>query len=410
MKSGYLSEYFIGAAAKTLAGTEVDPETSRGHEYQGVDAFREFLGSPDNKQKIPVTYIWLEDDSPPARFDLEGTWYNSRKNQPHREPEYRLYYPAAAEEVVRRARAGDTLFFCLPKKGPLLAVSCASGSATEQQLFWLFGLKAKSDRFDTSKRDLRRERGQELSFTARYILELVGIEAILTEDEWLDPLLKQFGPEFPLTADFSEFARKHSPKTDPKADPDHALATWIEFEERLFRTLERYIVGQRIQQGFMRGRKADVDEFVSFSLSVQNRRKSRVGFALEHHLAAVFKSNSLRFQRGSTTENNNKPDFLFPGTAEYVNSKFPASKLVMLGSKSTCKDRWRQVLSEAKRIERKHLFTLEPGISESQTSEMKAKQLQLVLPSSLHETYKPTQQRWLMNLKEFMKFVSSTQT
>ena len=170
MKRGYLSEYFLGVAAKTLAGTEVDPQTSRGHEYQGVDAFREFLGSPDDKKKIPVTYIWLEDDEPPLRLELEGTWYNSRKNQPHREPEYRLYYPAAAEEVVRKARAGDTLFFCLPKTGPLLAMSCVSGSAIEQQLFWLFGLKVSGERFGANKRDLRREHGQELSFTARYIL------------------------------------------------------------------------------------------------------------------------------------------------------------------------------------------------------------------------------------------------
>lgn len=44
----------------------------------------------------------------------------------------------------------------------------------------------------------------------------------------------------------------------------------------------------------------------------------------------------------------------------------------MLGVKSTCKDRWRQVLSEAKRIDNKHLATLEPGISENQTAEMQA--------------------------------------
>ena len=39
--------------------------------------------------------------------------------------------------------------------------------------------------------------------------------------------------------------------------------------------------------------------------------------------------------------------------------------------KSTCKDRWRQVLSEADRIPNKHLFTLEAAISENQTSKCK---------------------------------------
>jgi hypothetical protein len=409
LKHGYLSEFFIGAAAKTLASTEVDPKTSRGHEYQGVHEFCKFLGAPAEKAEIPVRYIRLDDDEAAVELDLQGTWYDSRRGKSHRSSEYRLYYPAAAEQLVRKARAGDTLFFCLPKKGALLAISCPANSATEQQLLWLFGLKVGSEDFENNSVDLRHERGKELSYIARYILELIGVEAIITEDEWLDDLLKQFGPAFPSTALFSAFARKHSPETDVKSDPDHALTTWIEFEERLFRTLERHIVAQRIQHGFLKGRKADVDEFISFSLSVQNRRKSRVGFALEHHLAALFKSNSLKFERGVKTENNNKPDFLFPGSKEYASSSFAPSKLVMLGSKSTCKDRWRQVLSEARRIKQKHLFTLEPGISENQTLEMKAKALQLVLPQSLHETYKPSQRNWLMNLQEFVKFVSSKQ-
>ena len=42
----------------------------------------------------------------------------------------------------------------------------------------------------------------------------------------------------------------------------------------------------------------------------------------------------------------------------------------MLGAKSTCKDRWRQVLAEDEKISRKHLLTLEPGISEPQTHQM----------------------------------------
>jgi hypothetical protein len=47
-------------------------------------------------------------------------------------------------------------------------------------------------------------------------------------------------------------------------------------EEVLFRTLERHIVNERLRRGF-----SDGDEFVAFSLSVQNRRKARAGRALE---------------------------------------------------------------------------------------------------------------------------------
>jgi len=107
--------------------------------------------------------------------------------------------------------------------------------------------------------------------------------------------------------------------------------------------------------------------------------------------------------------NNFKTDFIFPGINQYHVPTFPATRLTMLGVKSTCKDRWRQVLSEARRIVRKHLFTLEPGISENQTAEMKENKLTLVLPKGLHASYKTAQQADLMQLNQFIELVKERQ-
>jgi hypothetical protein len=82
----------------------------------------------------------------------------------------------------------------------------------------------------------------------------------------------------------------------------------------------------------------------------------------------------------------------------------------MLGAKSSCKERWAQVLREADKIKAKHLLTLEPGISESQTAEMQRSKLQLVLPRSLHATYSPRQRGWLMDVSGFITEVKSIQT
>jgi hypothetical protein len=168
-------------------------------------------------------------------------------------------------------------------------------------------------------------------------------------------------------------------------------------------------VFERLKSGFTPAEGVDVDGFLSFSLSVQNRRKSRAGLALENHLEAIFNAQGLCYARGTETENRNKPDFLFPSPAEYKNPEFPASRLTMLGSKSTLKDRWRQVLSEAARIDEKHLMTLEPGISENQTDEMRTKRLQLVLPRRLHDTYRVSQREWLMSLDDFLNLVKQRQ-
>ena len=81
----------------------------------------------------------------------------------------------------------------------------------------------------------------------------------------------------------------------------------------------------------------------------------------------------------------------------------------MLGVKSTCKDRWRQILSEADRIERKHLLTLEAAISENQTEEMKAGRIQLVLPEKIHATYTKEQQKWLYSVEGFLNEVKERQ-
>ena len=41
-------------------------------------------------------------------------------------------------------------------------------------------------------------------------------------------------------------------------------------------------------KGFAAGDGVNVDGFIGFSLSVQNRRKSRAGYSLENHLAQIF--------------------------------------------------------------------------------------------------------------------------
>jgi len=77
----------------------------------------------------------------------------------------------------------------------------------------------------------------------------------------------------------------------------------------------------------------------------------------------------------------------------------------MLAVKTSCKDRWRQVLAEADRIRTKHLLTLEPAISKIQTAEMQRQGLQLVMPATLHRTYQADQREWLMGVGDFLEVV-----
>ena len=106
---------------------------------------------------------------------------------------------------------------------------------------------------------------------------------------------------------------------------------------------------------------------------------------------------------------NKKPDFIFPGGEEYHSLVFPCDDLVFLGAKTTCKDRWRQVLNEADKIETKYLFTLQPGISSNQLKEMSHENLHLVVPHDNIKLFAKEHQGDLIDLKQFIDFVHSKQ-
>ena len=402
MHRGMLSDLFVGVVSKRLTLVETITPKSNQHEFQGTRPLRHLLGDEDRRQ-IETRFLSISGEQEAFSEDGFVSWSNVRKGKP-RAAEYHLYYSSNA--VTEMMQPGDHLFLALQRDGRMLAI-IASSATMQNQLLWLFGLEEQEE-FAFTYQEIG-EGSAELDFAARYILEELGIEPEEPEVDQIDSLITGYALKFPTTAIFSAAARASLPHVSPQDDPDRALIDWLEREEQMFRRLERRIVAERIGGGFTSPDGADVDGFLSFSLSVQNRRKSRAGQALEHHLEAIFVAHALRYARGAETENRNKPDFLFPGQDEYRNPDFPSPRLTMLGAKSTLKDRWRQVLSEAERIDEKHLLTLEPGISENQTTEMQAKKLQLVVPRSLHATFRVAQQAWLMDLRGFLEVVRSRQ-
>lgn len=404
IRHGYLSDLFAGVVAKTLTLVETVGNGSNQHEFQGTKPFKALLGTED-RRRIPTRFVWLAEEQTALTEDGFMSWSNVRKGKP-RAPEFHLYYSGNA--VTEAMKPGDTAFVALRQSGDALVIVAPAETTMQIQLRWLFGIPQQNQLVE-EYRDIGHDRQAQLDFAARYILDELGIEFEEPEADRLDALIEPFGLVFPKTRALSELARRSLPATLPLDAPDEALVAWMEREEQLFRRLERRVVDARLRSGFMAGEGADVDGFLNFSLSVQNRRKSRAGHALENHLEALFIAQKLRFARGVETENRNKPDFLFPGQLEYRDPSFPAARLTMLGAKSTLKDRWRQVLSEASRIETKHLLTLEPGVSTNQTDEMRAKRLQLVVPADVQKTYSDVQRAWLMTVSSFIQLVSVRQ-
>lgn len=413
MRRGVLSDQFVSVAVKRLAEVDTITAQSNQHEVTGSKVLLRILGHETRSfprggsdRRFEATYMWLGAEQEALSEEGKLSWYDSRANDPKRSAEWRLYYQG--NSITDMMKAGDTLFLARRPDDRLFFIVTPDGSTIQSQLLWLFGVTEQPG-FEFAQRDFKHGGGAELDFAARYILDELGLDADEPEAEMIDRLIAPFGLKFPTTRAFSDRARASLPDVSPLDAPDAALLAWMDREELMFRRLERKIVADRIGNGFMAAGDADVDGFLGFSLSVQNRRKARAGQALENHIEAILLAKGIRYARGAVTENRNKPDFLFPGPDAYRDPAYPAGHLTMLGAKSTLKDRWRQVLSEAERIAVKHLLTLSPGLSQNQTDEMRNKGLQLVVPRKLHEVYNPAQQAWLMDVGNFLELVERRQ-
>lgn len=216
--------------------------------------------------------------------------------------------------------------------------------------------------------------------------------------------------DFPDTTEMASFVRKcviaanHYTEKNISDNADSIVLKWTDAEYQLFRGLEEKIYYPVFSKPF-----DSCQSLVDFSNSILNRRKSRAGKSLEHHLAEIFVASHLKFEEQVVTENNKKPDFIFPDGKSYHDNMFPADKLIMLGAKTTCKDRWRQVLNEANKIRDKHLFTLQQGVSRNQLQEMKDEHLTLVVPQANKKLFLPEFHDSIMCLTDFIGMVRERQ-
>lgn len=184
-------------------------------------------------------------------------------------------------------------------------------------------------------------------------------------------------------------------------DPDERLIRRRKCEFEIFLSVEEAVELPAIRAGF-----SGIDGFIARAQSILQRRKARSGRSLELHTREIFIEEGLRegheFVHGGEAEPGRRPDFLFPSDVLYRDPSFPENRLRMLAVKTTCRDRWRQVLNEADRIRTKHLLTLQEGVSEGQFREMKDSGVQLVVPAGIRGFYPETIRHELITFESFI--------
>jgi hypothetical protein len=372
-----LDRVFSRVAAKRLVQVDLPDRGSHQHEINGDAALRDFFGISEETRENLELHLYT-DDGPPEHETTQITFYDARAQNPNR-TEWRLYYRG---DFLAKASPGDTFVLARTVEGALHGFVFHQDSLWAQRGAELFSFADLQGGF-TLLSD-QRLKDSELEFGRRRILEDLGIEFspdVASEfSEKASRLLAENGNRFPSTLVMAEAARTLIRVN--LENSDDAIVAWLDAEEQLFYAMEDILLRDRLKEGF-----ESTEAFVETAQSVLQRRKSRMGLSLQHHIGAIFRGMAIRFSAQATTERKSKPDFILPGIVEYADPQFPSERLTMVAAKSTCKDRWRQILTEADRIPVKHLLTLDQAITRDQFGESKEQGVRLVIPRPLQRRY-----------------------
>lgn len=229
-----------------------------------------------------------------------------------------------------------------------------------------------------------------------------GEAEVETEKECIERLFSSFAEalsEFPSGDEISSYTLESliaCIRRFESLPADDMLMHCLRSEFRLFRVVEH-----RLRFALAKGPFASIDEFVRAAHTILQSRKSRAGRSLENHIDYLLTKAGIPHDVRPAIEGF--PDVVIPGKREYENLLFPADRLCVVGIKTTCKDRWRQLLNEAPRVPRKHLLTTQPSISRKQLESMRDANLTLVVPSSIQHAYPKDSGIQMLTIDEFVR-------
>jgi hypothetical protein len=348
---------------------------------QGWSLFFDKPGEKGQNKDIFITIKWQDDFETDSRF----IYYGEKTRNEYRLTRFGKGFPFLTDEYV-----GDLLIICQSQEKNYQAFVITGDENVEDFL-------SGTDLSITETNKVIAPRHKENS--TEVLVKLIN------------SIVKEITMSFPASKIISNAAQEIYLKayavsrTIAIQEPDETIVHLINAEYELFKAIESKLYSSQLQKGVK-----TIDELIDIANTLLNRRKSRAGKALENHLASIFDTNKLRYETQVKTEGNKKPDFIFPDGNSYHNISFKVEKLFFLGAKTTCKDRWRQILNEADRIKVKHLMTFQQGISVNQIEEMEKHHVVLVVPKIYHNAYPKEKRSSILSLEQFIGKVKNTQS
>lgn len=344
------------------------------------------------KAKNPDKYFDLVVDSHADHRKARAIWYNNQ------------FYGGTRDEARLTSLGGASSPLLDPESTGALVVFAflldAKGEVKECHV-WVCRHEIEEDIIEERIGPVEPGKGRIWYFDGKDKVSLTGLVDHTRISCWLKPkdIPSKWLIRFPSPKDI--ILKTVSLRPGEGMTPDFRLMTRRKCEYEIFKSVEEAIELPFIKKGF-----ASVEEFVTKAQTILQRRKARAGRSLELHTKEILVEEGLKegkdFSHQPESDPDKRPDFLFPSEKAYKDKNFPETKLRMLAVKTTCRDRWRQVINEADRIKTKHLLTLQEGVSKSQFREMARADIKLVVPETLMHFYPKVVQPQLQNLESFI--------
>lgn len=366
-----------------------------------------------SRSVIPCRYVYFSDD-----YEADGyleevsdvTLYDARERNAKRSPEWRLYYPAGCVPM-ESMEPGDYCWVAKRTTGELLVAVAQSDSPTARKLDRLFGTQLRMDQAPPPERasqfrlfDLAGADDGDLDLADADLLMALDVAPRVKSASRLQELVDCFGGSYPLpdTFSFGEYARRVCAIEDPAQDPDGALYEWVTETNDLYFTYERHVLQPILDDHLANREHIDVDTFFGLATRFKNARFSRAGSTFEHHIAALLGYVGLLFDQPRRMPDGSKPDFILPSIQAYGDLDVDDDVLTFLAAKTTTKERWRQVVTEATRLPTKHLLTMDRELNAPVLDAMEANRVAVVIPDPIRAAYPPVLAGRVRTVAEFV--------
>lgn len=380
--------------AKRLSAN--DTKASGGHQagpYIPKDVFfRVFPGLRREKDLNPETSIRFDIDSHRDTRPVRAIWYNNKFHGGTRDETRLTRFGGISSALLDPDNTGALALFAFLAAAAGECVHCRAwvcrSAVEEERVSERFGVVDPGEWISWTADGVWAVHGLHSPETARADCRLIPAEI---PAEWLRG--------FPRASEIVRKAVELRPLRH--LDVDARLLRRRDCEFEIFRSLEEAVELPVVQRGF-----PSLDQFLERAQTILQRRKARSGRSLELHVREILVEEGLRehedFSYQPESDPGKRPDFLFPSESAYKSAAFDPQSLRMLAVKTTCKDRWRQIINEADRIPKKHLLTLQEGISENQFREITDAGITLVVPSGLMDKFPRPIKPKLVSLSTFV--------